>query len=372
MRSVLPLSLAIKAFLKSFYPNGTLPLWLSLILWSGLASAFPRNIYKGYQGCGSCHVSPHGGGVLNDYGRALEEEFMSTFIKEGTNREFFVTESDAIDVSFNYDYLWLSTEFNEQSVQRNFPMRTALELAWHVDEKLSLVTGAGYYGRKKTPEYRRSYLMYRYNKNISFLSGKYFLPYGLNIQDHTSFIKSSLSFDQGDETWNSGLFFQGRRGELSLYYTMGQTALIEGTEQGRFNLQDKSGEGIALRAAYYGGRRYQLGVSALKRSHRKSYGIFATAKIFENSYLLAEVDRDETEDSKGMLYYLKSGYYIIKGLDLNLTIERADQTANLDQYRLGIDWSIVPRVRMKHEFSQSFLEGRQQSSTYLSMLSLSI
>ena len=43
------------------------------LLWSAPASALPTMIRLGYPNCAACHVSPQGGGLLNSYGRAIDE-----------------------------------------------------------------------------------------------------------------------------------------------------------------------------------------------------------------------------------------------------------------------------------------------------------
>lgn len=56
---------------------------LSLFLNSNPAWAFIENTVKGYPNCMACHVSPRGGGLLNDYGRSVSNEMMSTWQIDG-------------------------------------------------------------------------------------------------------------------------------------------------------------------------------------------------------------------------------------------------------------------------------------------------
>ena len=46
---------------------------------SSVARAFPELIRHGYVNCLTCHVSPSGGGALNDYGRTFSGEGLSTW-----------------------------------------------------------------------------------------------------------------------------------------------------------------------------------------------------------------------------------------------------------------------------------------------------
>src|SRR3954462_3088816 len=40
---------------------------------AGSAHALPTMIRLGYPNCASCHISPQGGGLLNTYGRGIDE-----------------------------------------------------------------------------------------------------------------------------------------------------------------------------------------------------------------------------------------------------------------------------------------------------------
>ncbi|MCX6609992.1 MAG: hypothetical protein NTW74_03970, partial [Acidobacteria bacterium] len=47
--------------------------WLLALLSAGPLIALPNMIRLGYPNCMSCHVSPQGGGLLNPYGRGIDE-----------------------------------------------------------------------------------------------------------------------------------------------------------------------------------------------------------------------------------------------------------------------------------------------------------
>jgi hypothetical protein len=55
------------------------------------------------------------------------------------------------------------------------------------------------------------YALYNWTDEAYGRGGKYFLPYGLNISDHTSFIKRDLGFDEGRETYNIDLGTNGEK-----------------------------------------------------------------------------------------------------------------------------------------------------------------
>ena len=97
----------------------------------------------------------------------------------------------------------------------------------------------------------RYYALYNLTDVSYARTGKYMLPYGLNIPDHTSFIKRNLSFDQGQETYNldggsvgetwniTGALSFGRKdnrnvdletgGSLQIGYNIGDTHKVMGS-----------------------------------------------------------------------------------------------------------------------------------------------
>ena len=59
------------------------------ILLSFNAFGFVENVTHGYPNCVACHVSPSGAGLLNDYGRSLSKELMSTWGWQGSEGPLF-------------------------------------------------------------------------------------------------------------------------------------------------------------------------------------------------------------------------------------------------------------------------------------------
>ena len=73
--------------------------------------AFPEMIRHGYTNCTACHVSPSGGGLLNQYGRSLSKDVLSTW--SAKNEENFL--HGAINTESVND--WLVTGGDLRAVQ---------------------------------------------------------------------------------------------------------------------------------------------------------------------------------------------------------------------------------------------------------------
>jgi len=88
-----------------------------------------------------------------------------------------------------------------------FPMQMDFEFGFNLG-KFWYVQNLGVQGGPKGSSgqgelfAQRAYVMYQPTEESFVRGGKYLLPYGLNIPDHTAFIKRGLDFDQGQESYN--------------------------------------------------------------------------------------------------------------------------------------------------------------------------
>ena len=73
------------------------------------AFAFVENITHGYVNCTACHVSPAGGGLLNEYGRSLSSELMSTWGWNGAEDPAFGLVKNTKTITFGGDFRSIQT-----------------------------------------------------------------------------------------------------------------------------------------------------------------------------------------------------------------------------------------------------------------------
>ncbi len=174
------------------------------------AQAFPEMIRLGYVNCTACHVSPNGGRLLTDYGRSISSEALSTWgaPKEELPGHGFLSEPPAW-LKVGGDVRWIQTYVdNAQAtatsaflMQADFDFGLNFGKFWYMQ---SLGVQGGPEGTPGKGEFvaHTYYAQYNPTEESYTRAGKYLLPYGLNIPDHTSFIKRNLGFDQGQETYN--------------------------------------------------------------------------------------------------------------------------------------------------------------------------
>ena len=343
-------------------------LWISGALLAPALFGNPKTIYKNYQSCQTCHISQSGGGLLSPYGKGMAEAFMATWAQDGQTSSL-LDEWDKMDLSVNYLHAYVDSRSDGFSYQDDFPMVLEADLAIHLDDRLSYIVSAGYYGDKKTPEFRTHYLNYRYSKNIQFRAGSYFAPFGLSIEDHTSFIRRELSFDQGMETWNLELSYSSKLAQVFFTYSFGEDASIIGSDEGRLRSESPGEEARLIHLVFYPMKYMRLGVSHRQQKARASTSVFMSYSPYKNSYLLAQLSRDKKEQQRH-LSYLQFGYYILSGLDLYTQYGHFfnEKDTLFEKVAIGLDWMPTPGLGLKLETSQSLKDGVANTKTFLAAL----
>jgi hypothetical protein len=187
-------------------------LWLALVFFGiallarTSAVAFPDLIRHGYVNCNACHVSPTGGGMMSDYGRALSKELLSASSGE-REAEFLhgLLPEDALNswlrVGGDLRILQLHREDPNRKVGRTIPMQANFDVA-AITEKFSAVFSIGQLDqatrgiRPVAPKY---YVMWNARDELSIRAGKFMPAFGLNVPYHTLPTRQGLSFGVGQE-----------------------------------------------------------------------------------------------------------------------------------------------------------------------------
>ncbi|MBC7691395.1 MAG: hypothetical protein H7222_06460 [Methylotenera sp.] len=287
------------------------------------AFCFPEMIRHSYVNCTACHVSPSGGGLLTEYGRALSLEALSM---NGTEKES----------KFAYGLLelptWLNAGGDIRALQydHNTPrvregqfirMQADLEAEVKVN-KLSVVGTLGadqkYPDRIWASEFisRRHYLLYHLNEENYVRVGKFKRPYGINTDNHSLYVRKDLGWNAGSETYNAEYSFLGDpwNGQIAMIFGRPDDDSIH-SESGfsgtvAYALSPKSKLGFSN---FYGRQSTQPGQ---KNDKREVVGPYLLLGITDKFYVLSELDyqRRYTANTNGLLTYTQVGYEIIKGL----------------------------------------------------------
>lgn len=317
------------------------------------SEAFPEFVKHGYVSCAVCHVSPDGGGVLTEYGRALSTEVLSTWGTEEEAQFFW----NAIRPP---DWLQLGGDLRAVQVYQNNPrfeqarfimMQADIEAAVNLKQWVGVVT----VGRQELPSKdqfidrvfsRRHYLQYLPTENLSFRLGKFRLAYGLNVPDHIITIKRGLEWDYDTEAYHLESAWMGENLEIFLTGSIGRP-------DDRALDRDTGG---ALRASYSLEDSYKPGISFYHGENdskkRTVFGIWGILGFSPQWVLLTETDYQfstptgSTETQKGVFSYHRLDYEFIQGLHAQAIWEFSQSNLDLDQSfytAIGLGVQFFPR-----------------------------
>jgi hypothetical protein len=187
-----------------------------------VARGYPQFQFSlGTERCGACHLSPSGGGMLNDFGR---DEAGSSVSRGGDGRFLH---------GLWQPPSWLALGGNvrlavgdKQLAGRNerlaFPMQ--LDVQAHVAVgPVSLGLTAGVRGGVRDPSpplierlaSREHYVAYEQG-NVFVRTGRFFPVFGLRLADHTAYVRRFLGFGLLEEPYAAELAYLGDDTEVRL------------------------------------------------------------------------------------------------------------------------------------------------------------
>lgn len=170
--------------------------------------AYPQfQLSLGSDRCTSCHYSPGGGGLINDFGR---DEAGSTISRGGDGRFLHGAWTPPPWFVFGVD-LRGAAAAKYRDGQRDataFPMQADLYLRAG-GERLSVNMTLGLRGGARDPQpplverlaSREHYVMYQRDSGLYVRAGRFFPVYGIRTQDHTAFVRRYLGFHTLEEPY---------------------------------------------------------------------------------------------------------------------------------------------------------------------------
>ena len=345
------------------------------ILFAPAALSTPDFIRKGYTSCIPCHVSPSGGGVLTSYGRGASEEFF-TFGWEGSGSFAGWSGFDqwkdpsglfqVLKADFHVDYRTVTFESFGEGVpagnRQTIPMQLDAELALHVGKTTDLVIKYGKYGQAGDLESRVHYLQLRTSKFLSFRLGRFLPAYGINIDDHTAWVRSGLGFSQGHEALAAEVHYEDDIGMTTVTRILGQSVDITESNK-KLSFESQQREAFAIRSALRLGSRHLVGISGYHEEKRNSYGIFAASSpIRDWLYILVEYDRNSSSSVfENSLAFLRIGSGLYRGVAIGTDVQ-LERTAQLsrERYSLWAQLILIPHLELR-------LEGRYEQKIYTAL-----
>ncbi len=313
--------------------------------------------------CRACHVNPTGGGMRNDHGREFSIEKLPLTGKnasmEKTADAAKINDYLSIGADFRMAYLHAEKEATGSAAKYKnsfFPMQADFYAALTPIQHLTI-----YYqdGVEASGSREAFVLVDRLPYNAHIKAGRFIPPYGLKLDDHTSFIRDKLGFRAPIFGKDVGL--EVGFGEHRWF---GNAAVFNGNGVGG---DDNSKKGFSATGGWKsptfwlaGSLLYNAGLSE-EKSYVGGYG----AVNYGPLSLLGELDLTETKAATtkitGSTAYAELDWKIRRGMVAKLKYDRHDPDTDtsedeLNRYTVGMD--IYP-----YAFTEVTLQYRVNTET---------
>lgn len=337
---------------------------LYLLSMSSWAWAFVENVNHGYVNCMACHVSPSGGGLLNDYGRSLSKELMSTWGWKNSEKPLFgaIENKEWLKVGGHVRSIQTYRENAEIKQGQHFLMQRNIELGLYAGPVWVVGTFGTQEGPNNIPRKgrflsERHYVLWETSGDTRLRVGKFRMNYGLNDPNHTRWTKNSLGFGANSESYNMEFV------KMADNYEIFVTSSVGNLDLPRDNLSERS---LSAVYANYVGSKSKVGINALVgeslQQRRTLMGVFAAVTPFEESVAKLEANWQRShlstsaEQKQDLLVGFASfGYYLIRGVLPYIFFEYLDQDvsdSNLQQMApgIGLQWLPIPHLELQAEY----------------------
>ncbi len=310
--------------------------------------------------CRACHVNPTGGGMRNEHGRAFSIGKLP--ISDATEETQKASEAAQINpsLSFGTDLRFAYLRAEEETVgtaakykDSFFPMQADFYLAFTPTDYMTFYyqDGVELSGSRET-----FILLERLPFNSHVKAGRFTPPYGLKLDDHTSFIRDKLGFGAPAFGKDAGLElgFSGHHG-------FGNVAAFNGGSPYGDSNHDK---GVAATGGWKSARFWLAGsyYNNDNGTEKKTYyGGYGALRLWRLTFL-GEWDRAELKnsDETGSVMYGEIDFSVRKGATMLVKYDRCEDDhkgicvddVRLDRLTVGFNLYPTP-------FTEAILQYRK-------------
>ncbi len=339
-------------------------LFLQTNLFQQYSQAFPEMVRDGYVNCNTCHISLNGGGLLNDYGRAIIREELSIWKssdEKSREQDFLYGVLDDAPIS-----KWLklgadvrSVYFYQNDEFHNSGQTIFMQGDFEAAATFGRFTILGDSGVKQDPgknaEYisRRHWIGYAITDEWNIRGGKFEPTYGINTPEHVTLTRDPLHLGQGNEGYNLEL------SRITEQWSLFVSGLFGRPDDSKLKpIKDK---GFAVQGSYSPTEKLKFGVNTLygstDLSKRWLLGGFAILGITHELLFMTEMDYQYKDTPvKGFASTQKLSYELIPGLWAFGVQEygKFDFNNDLSQDQVyGVGLQAFPRAHFQFDFQYS-------------------
>lgn len=343
---------------------------LQFILLTAVCSyALPRFASRTGFACQSCHVNPTGGGMRTPLGTSYGREDLP--VKSWQNQfeltDFSTQLNDFLSYGVDFRFLafYQQKDKPDESRASFFPMQADVYFNFAVSKKINLFVNPAFGPFQRYEIFGIAKVL---PENGYIKLGRFTPPYGLRLDDHTSYVRDATPFrnNSGQQTGLEVGFSPGG------IYLMG--ALTNGVSGDRDSKVAKAVISRAEGRFAVGPLHTSLGISTYNEvtgpTRINLLGAFATFSLFEKLTLLANVQRIEGNSQlmsissdrnqrnanartlKQLAVMVEADYQLVEGLDLKLMYDFFDpdtdfKTGIASRYSAGFEFFPFPGVEVR-------------------------
>lgn len=339
---------------------------LAFLFLSQTSYGFVENVSHGYVNCMACHISPSGGGLLNDYGRSLSKELMTTWGWENSEKPAFGAIENKDWLKIGGDYRTIQTYLNNSEVKqgKQFEMQRNVELGIKVSKVWFVGTLGSQGGPEGTPQKgdflsERHFALWDLSDEIKLRAGKFRLNFGIYDPNHTRLNKQPIGFGSNSESYILEFSKFSENDEVFISADLGRI------DTPRNRSSEKS---FSINYAKYTSDKSKVGGSALigesEDLRRSLVGLYGVGGLFKRWVLKSEIDYQRShrssspQDSKDLVTMMASfGYQVTKGFEPYFIFEHLqrdleDSTTQQTEAGLGMQWLPVPHFEIQAEYKK--------------------
>lgn len=337
------------------------------------AQAYPDFIGYGYSSCITCHYNGHGGGALNDYGRALyaSEITARDVYPSNTEEEEIAAQSGVlgskplpwwIRPGIKYRGLWLKTNPGSKStIERYINMQNEINLAFFFDKKQSFTfvatesyTGLEpYYGKTNVWFTKEYYFRWKQSNNFWLYLGQMDKVFGIRNVDHTAVNRGTITLGQFDQSMGLVAHFTYPDWDIAGNIFFGNEAQKDSEKQkgfaiaGEKQLYEKFKIGGSYLSSENETTRWKLLAFTSRMGLSKGSSIMAEFGLKEKSDLLTAADAQlGSYFLIESLINLRRGYNILSVIEQSKSDIKKSSAENL-KWSLGALFFPLPRIELR-------------------------